>query len=378
MGMTDNYSKKKICHICSYYENILFDNLVRAQDGYTDAKVFFFKKYGSANQYGKSYIDEINCFRELDRFFFYIKEKKVYEAFLKQYNGEHFDINFAHSLFSNGYIAYRAKKNLGTPYVVMVQNTDLNVFYKYRPYLRGVGLKILLSSSNIIFASQSYLDTLLNKYIPRRYRNAIKEKATVIPYGIEDVFYKSSGKTKKEIDKSHVSIISVGLICRNKNHSALCQAIESIRTRGVDASLTIIGKVGNKQIAEEVQKYSFVTVLPYMTKEELAEQYRKNDIFALTSLTETFGLVYAEALSQGLPIIYSRGQGFDGQFEDGWVGYAVDAKDVDSIADGIMRAIENHGLLSERAVPASEKYKWDVITQQYLDMYDSICREHKK
>jgi len=47
----------------------------------------------------------------------------------------------------------------------------------------------------------------------------------------------------------------------------------------------------------------------------------------MPSITETFGLVYAEALSQGLPVLYTRGQGFDRQFEEGEVGYAVDCFD---------------------------------------------------
>ncbi|MBF1138813.1 MAG: glycosyltransferase, partial [[Eubacterium] sulci] len=37
---------------------------------------------------------------------------------------------------------------------------------------------------------------------------------------------------------------------------------------------------------------------------ELIEEYRKADIFALLSKTESFGIVYAEAISQGLPILY--------------------------------------------------------------------------
>ena len=37
--------------------------------------------------------------------------------------------------------------------------------------------------------------------------------------------------------------------------------------------------------------------------------YRENDIYVMPSIIETFGLVYAEAMSQGLPVIYTRGQG---------------------------------------------------------------------
>ena len=61
----------------------------------------------------------------------------------------------------------------------------------------------------------------------------------------------------------------------------------------------------------------------------------------MPSYTESFGLVYAEAMSQKLPVIYSKGQGFDGQFEEGLVGYHVSPYDVKDIANGILKALEN-------------------------------------
>ena len=51
----------------------------------------------------------------------------------------------------------------------------------------------------------------------------------------------------------------------------------------------------------------------------------------MPSFPETFGLVYVEAMSQGLPIIYTKGQGIDGYFEDGKVGYPVNTKDSNDI-----------------------------------------------
>lgn len=57
----------------------------------------------------------------------------------------------------------------------------------------------------------------------------------------------------------------------------------------------------------------------------------------MPSFTESFGLVYAEAMSQGLPVIYSKGQGFDGQFAEGVVGYHVDAHDPEELCENIIK-----------------------------------------
>ena len=74
-----------------------------------------------------------------------------------------------------------------------------------------------------------------------------------------------------------------------------------------------------------------------MHKDELLKEYRLNDIFVMPSKTETFGLVYAEAMSQGMPIIYTKNQGFDGQFCEGYVGYHVKYNDYRYIAKKISR-----------------------------------------
>lgn len=361
----------KVCHICSYYENILFDNLVCAQRGATDPRVFFFKKHGRDIQYNKDYIDEVNCFNEIDRFFFFIKEKKACDAFLKTYPDYSFDINYAHSLFVNGYLAYKAKKQFGTPYIVMVQNTDLNVFYKYRPYLKKTGLTIMANASRVIFASESYKKTLIEKYIPLKYRDVISKKSVVIPYGIEDLFFEDQEESSKTI-KGQVRLITVGLICKNKNHVALCEAVSKLRSKGIDINVTIIGKVANDTILNRLKEFDFVNILPFMPKEELKKMYRQNHIFALTSITETFGLVYAEALSQQLPILYSKGQGFDGQFPEGFVGYSVDAKDINDTANGIEKIINNYETLAVRTAEASKKFRWAAVSQQYIDVYSEI------
>lgn len=46
-----------------------------------------------------------------------------------------------------------------------------------------------------------------------------------------------------------------------------------------------------------------------MDKTKIIDVYRDSDIFVMPSKFETFGLVYVEALTQGLHLIYTKGQG---------------------------------------------------------------------
>ena len=109
-----------------------------------------------------------------------------------------------------------------------------------------------------------------------------------------------------------------------------------------------------------------------MPKEELINEYRSHDIFLMPSITEAFGLVYAEAMSQGLPVIYTKGQGFYGQFPEGCVGYAVDCKDPHDIANKIVKVLNDYKVISKACTEEVDKFAWQRISQDYSNLYHSI------
>ncbi len=125
----------------------------------------------------------------------------------------------------------------------------------------------------------------------------------------------------------------------------------------------------DKDIKRIIEKQDFIKYSPPCDKEKVVEYMRNADIFVMPSVKETFGLVYAEAMSQGLPVIYSRGQGFDKQFEEGQVGYSVDCFDQGEIADKIVSIVDNYEVISNSCIKLSDKFDWELISKQYLKIY---------
>ena len=125
-----------------------------------------------------------------------------------------------------------------------------------------------------------------------------------------------------------------------------------------------------------IQKYDYIKYIPPTSKYELLDIYQDNDIFVMPSITETFGLVYPEAMSQGLPVIYSRGQGFDGQFEDGEIGYSVDCFDANEIADKITKVYENYSEISSNCTKLLNKFNWVNISKQYEILYSLTINQY--
>jgi glycosyltransferase involved in cell wall biosynthesis len=91
----------------------------------------------------------------------------------------------------------------------------------------------------------------------------------------------------------------------------------------------------------------------------------------MPSFAETFGLVYAEALSQGLPLIYTKGQGIDGYFRDGEVGYAVDPNDPEEIADRISMILRRYLEISNFCTAQAGQFSWERIGNIYKSLYES-------
>lgn len=89
---------------------------------------------------------------------------------------------------------------------------------------------------------------------------------------------------------------------------------------------------------------------------------------------ETFGLVYIEALTQHLAIVFTRGQGVDGML-DSRVGEAVKASskaDIKRAIDKIFRHRSNY--LAAEVVDFGQ-FRWDTIASRYIEMYSSTLKE---
>ena len=139
--------------------------------------------------------------------------------------------------------------------------------------------------------------------------------------------------------------------------------------------MEVIGKTEDEAELEKIQLDDHTVVLPPVDQYTLINHYRNADVFVLASHTETFGLVYAEAMSQALPVIYTRGQGFDGHFPEGEVGFSVNDNDSQEIADAIERICKDYRRIATNAVVQCRRFNWDDICKTYQLLYKRIWGE---
>ncbi len=370
--------RKKVLQICTYFlKTQLFNTLFKRLND-TDNECYTYCPHSVKSVVGwdveKDKAENVTvsqCFNQIDRLFFFTKNAKVFNDLEKNYSLSEFDCIYAHSLFSSGYVANRIKEKYNVHYIVAVCNTDVNVFFKYGFWLRKTGVKVLLNAEKIVFISESYKSFVKEKYISDDILRIFEEKSVTIPFGIDD-FWLEEKCVHTHKDEKSVRIVSTGRIEPNKNQLITAKACELLKNEGYKVKLTLIGKVTNEKYLSQLQKYDFVDYAGEKSFEEMKEIYKSQDVFVMPSVHETFGLVYGEAMSQGLPVVYSKGQGFDEQFPEGEVGFHVESGSASEVAGAIKKIMADYNNISERCKEQSEKLNWTEIAKTYLDIFKNI------
>lgn len=106
----------------------------------------------------------------------------------------------------------------------------------------------------------------------------------------------------------------------------------------------------------------------------LPEYYRGAAALVFPSLYEGFGLPPLEAMASGLPVVTSNGTSLPEVVGDAAV--LVDPEDVESIADGIRRVVQDEGLRREltlRGIERSRSFTWDSCARTVREVLGKIA-----
>jgi L-malate glycosyltransferase len=370
----------KILHINSEYAtNRLYKNLVEGLNQKQVSQVVY-STIKAKNQYGNNRLNLKNVsfvyskvLKKYHRPLYFQKIKYLLSDITEKTSLTDITIIHAHKLFSDGGVAYRIFKKYNIPYIVAVRNTDINVFMRYMKHLKPLGSKILASASQIILLTPAYKKLLETNY-PHSFRKW-SHKIMIIPNGIDQFWFQNSEKCDK---KPHypLRLLFCGNFTKNKNIEILFDVVNYVKNEAI--KLRIVGGNGNNEDkVKEMAKNNaqFTELFPWADKNTLLTHYRESDIFIMPSFRETFGLVFVEAMSQGLPVIYSKGQGIDGYFKQGEIGYAVNPNDTDEIINAIRSIKNNYKEISFNCKTNVDFFDWENISKQYFKIYTNICQE---
>ena len=176
-----------------------------------------------------------------------------------------------------------------------------------------------------------------------------------------------------------VVVTYVSRIAPEKNVDYLADALAIVASRRPEVRMLLVGD-GPTRPTLERRIGSFAHFAGYRQGEDLADHYAASDIFAFSSLTETFGNVVLEAMASGLPVAAVRAGGVGETVGSGTTGILVEPEDPPaSMAAALLELIENRERRLTMAAAARAyalSQSWDAIMTGLRRRYEVVIDEH--
>ena len=210
-------------------------------------------------------------------------------------------------------------------------------------------------------------------------RGYAKDRVSVIgngihPFQVNDKI--SMPSWFKAAEPDCFQIIGVGNLVPQKGFDLLIKAVAALCARSYKIQLMIVGDGSERtSLSQLIAKLGmqdnihFAGILP---NDMLRSLYPHFDAFVLPSYSETFGIVYIEAMYAGLPVIGIRGEGISGLFEEGIEALYAKAEDPQDLADKILILIHNPKLRKTMGEASAKKVKEQFMIKLVMDKVTQV------
>lgn len=310
-------------------------------------------------------------------------------------NLSRYDVTFIHCIWQyNSVAVYRAIIGTNIPYAVFTHGMLAPYFKERYPlkhlkkwvYWRLVLRKLLHDANAVLFTCEE------EKILARKSFSHYRVHETVVPYGTFGPQCDSKIATAKFLSKwpalrgKRIAIF-LGRIHPIKGTDILIQAFADTLAKDPDWHLVVMGpdQGGMRQKLDELARRLGMSDRITWTGMQQGEikwgAYYASEVFVLPSHQENFGIVVAEALSCGLPVIISTKVNIWREVMSYWAGLVCE-----DTAEGTREALHRWSLLTPSEIAAlrsrskkcfDELFDYKVTSKRTLENVEQIAR-HKQ
>jgi glycosyltransferase involved in cell wall biosynthesis len=200
----------------------------------------------------------------------------------------------------------------------------------------------------------------------------LKDKVkTINNFVDEDKFYPVE---KRVDDYEETHAIFVGRFNVAKNIPNLLKALGKVKEKDYRLHVDFYGRdiaENCDNLVEELGIHDMVTFC--QQSRVIEEKYREHNLFVISSIFEGFPNVLCEAMCCGLPVLGSRVSDIPYIMEDGKNGYVFDPKDIDDMADKIIRylqldAKEKFQMAKYSEALSQDRFKKSGFLNKYIEL----------
>ena len=305
---------------------------------------------------------------------------KMHQWIAHNLNNHNFDIVHSHSLWmmQNIYPSWESKKN-GIPVVISPRGTLSMEALKSGSVMKNLFWPLIqkpvLRDATIFHATSNQEKNDIREL-------GFKQPIAVVPNGIDIPVLKKKKKGNKIMKK----LLYLGRIHPIKGIDNLLRAWQEIQEIHQNWTLEIVGPDNYNYLSEldkirKLLKLKRVIFSKEIHGEEKDRKYQSADLFILPSHSENFGVSVAEALSNGIPCIVSKGTPWEilNERKAGWwIDNSVEmlTKNLIKILSTGTSELESMGLNGKNLV--SEDFNWNKVSTMMTEVYLWILTKKNK
>ena len=252
---------------------------------------------------------------------------------------------------------------------------DLN-FY---PKIKKDTTEFLLKTKRKIYDMSDFTVVCPSNWLTNRAKQSIlkNKDIRVIYNGINEKIFVNTDKNEARkilnlpLDKKILMFSASGSIKNpQKGGKYLYEAYNRLKNNAELLFLNIGGGNSSKLTKNWID-------VPYINDEKtMALYYSASDLFVYPSMAETFGLVVAEAMSCGTPVVAFNNTAIPEIIEHMKTGYLAENKNIEDFINGINLFLSNDELIKSAIIQSRKKielfFTLDKMISNYINLYQEV------
>ena len=286
-----------------------------------------------------------------------------------------FDVLHAQYGYPTGWATLLAARDLGLPCVVSIQGGDGHWVGSCCETHKLAMQRVLDNADALLIGGDSFITEVCERL------GTARERFTIVPGAVDTERFRPADEGRVGDASPPVRLLYHGRVDQRKGALDFLEALDRLRSRALPFAATISG-IGPDVDACQARATAlglgegllrFTGAAEY---EAVPAIYRAADVFVSPTYGEGFSNTILEAMASGLATMSCLAVGVNDCLRDNENGLLVEPGDINALADGLQRLIENDDLRRRIAHTALEEcrrvYSWSAVGQQITDVYRKV------
>ena len=240
----------------------------------------------------------------------------------------------------------------GVRYAVMLKGIIADELRNERGLVRALlALQARWERLNVRRAERVIVPSRYSAGVAEQVYGVAAEEIAVVPEPIDLAEWRRRFAAAPPRQPGPPTVLSVARMYPRKQLGDLLRAAAALSLRIPDLRVRIVGEGPEsarlRALAASLGLGGVVTFLGEISRSALAVEYVGADCFCLPTVQEGFGLVFAEAMAAGLPVVACRAAAVPEVVHDGRTGLLVSLRDVEGLAKAMETLLTNARLRAE-------------------------------